>query len=80
MISVYLVIGPIVDDPKLEYLYAMAFMVAGAVVYIPFVHFRYVLPGMGEHSEQLNGYGPEGCGYTVLVSFLVLDFLAFKVM
>jgi L-type amino acid transporter 9 len=52
LISVYLVIGPIVDDPKLEYVYAMAFIAAGAVVYVPFVRYRYVLPGMGENNEK----------------------------
>lgn len=37
IISVYLVIGPIIDKPQIEYLYAVLFILAGLVFYIPFV-------------------------------------------
>ena len=47
IISIYLVIGPIIDDPKVEYLYATLFILAGFFFYIPFVHYKYVMPGMG---------------------------------
>ncbi|KAF2349410.1 Amino acid/polyamine transporter I [Trinorchestia longiramus] len=47
IVSVYLVIGPIIDDPQIEYLYATCFIIAGLLFYAPFVHKRYVLPGMG---------------------------------
>ncbi len=47
VISVYLVVGPIVDNPKVEYLYATLFIAAGFFVYVPFVHYKLVLPGMG---------------------------------
>jgi len=47
IISVYLVIGPIVDNPKIEYLYATLFILAGFLLYIPFVYYKLVLPGMG---------------------------------
>ncbi|XP_045026991.1 b(0,+)-type amino acid transporter 1 isoform X3 [Daphnia magna] len=46
IISVYLVIGPIVDNPKIEYLYATLFILAGFFLYIPFVYYKKVLPGM----------------------------------
>lgn len=46
--SIYLVIGPIIDSPQIQYLYATLFIVAGVIFYIPFVHLRYVVPGMGE--------------------------------
>lgn len=48
IISVYLVIGPIVDNPKIEYLYATVFILAGFVVYVPFVYYQKVLPGMSK--------------------------------
>jgi len=48
IISIYLVIGPIIDDPKVEYLYATIFIFAGFLFYIPFVHYKYVMPGMGK--------------------------------
>lgn len=51
IISVYLVIGPIVDNPKIEYLYATLFILAGFFLYIPFVYYKKVLPGM---SKSLN--------------------------
>lgn len=47
IISVYLVIGPIVDNPKIEYLWATLFILAGFIVYVPFVYYKQVLPGMG---------------------------------
>lgn len=47
IISIYLVVGPIIDDPKIEYLYATMFIMAGFVVYVPFVHYKYIMPGMG---------------------------------
>ncbi|KAI9555433.1 hypothetical protein GHT06_017948 [Daphnia sinensis] len=46
IISVYLVIGPIVDNPKIEYLYATLFILAGFFLYVPFVYYKKVLPGM----------------------------------
>lgn len=47
IVSIYLVIGPIIDNPKVEYLYATIFIFAGFLFYIPFVHYKYVMPGMG---------------------------------
>jgi L-type amino acid transporter 9 len=40
VISIYLVIGPIIDQPQLEYLYALLFILGGLVVYVPFVHWN----------------------------------------
>ncbi|CRK89346.1 CLUMA_CG003105, isoform A [Clunio marinus] len=40
VISAYLVIGPIIDKPQLEYLYTILFILCGLVVYVPFVHYR----------------------------------------
>ena len=48
IISVYLVIGPIVDNPKIEYLYATLFILAGFLLYVPFVYYKKVLPGMSK--------------------------------
>lgn len=52
LISIYLVIGPIVDSPQIEYLYSITFMVAGAILYLPFVHFGYVFRFM----DKLTSY------------------------
>lgn len=38
--SIYLVVTPIIQDPRLEFLYAAIFMVGGFVFYIPLVHFQ----------------------------------------
>ncbi|KAK3600943.1 hypothetical protein CHS0354_004154 [Potamilus streckersoni] len=40
LIAIYLVIGPIVDSPKIEFLYALIFVVGGLVFYFPFVYFK----------------------------------------
>lgn len=37
IISIYLVVGPIIDKPQIEYLYAVLFILAGLVFYVPFV-------------------------------------------
>ncbi|XP_063242895.1 b(0,+)-type amino acid transporter 1 isoform X2 [Bacillus rossius redtenbacheri] len=42
VISLYLIVAPIIDKPQIEYLYAASFIVAGLVVYVPFVHYGMV--------------------------------------
>ncbi|KAG1681267.1 b(0,+)-type amino acid transporter 1 [Nymphon striatum] len=54
VISVYLVIAPIVDKPTVEYVYATAFMVAGVVFYIPFVHFKLKVCYMGKFTKLMQ--------------------------
>ncbi|ODN01481.1 b(0,+)-type amino acid transporter 1 [Orchesella cincta] len=46
LISAALVVLPIVYDPKLEYLAVLGFFALGVVIYIPFVYYKYRLPGM----------------------------------
>lgn len=41
IISTYLVVGPIIDKPQIEYLYAVCFILFGLLMYIPFVHYRW---------------------------------------
>lgn len=41
-ISVYLIAAPIIENPQIEYLYAALFIVAGLIIYIPFVHYGLV--------------------------------------
>lgn len=47
VISIYLVVGPIIDSPQIEYLYASLFILAGLIFYFPFVFFKKSVPGMG---------------------------------
>ncbi|KAK7793926.1 hypothetical protein R5R35_011856 [Gryllus longicercus] len=42
VISIYLIVAPIIDEPKIEYLYAATFIIAGLLFYVPFVHYGYV--------------------------------------
>lgn len=37
VISSYLVVAPIIDKPQIEYLYAVFFILAGLIFYVPFV-------------------------------------------
>ncbi|OWF48193.1 b(0,+)-type amino acid transporter 1-like [Mizuhopecten yessoensis] len=39
--SIYLLVAPIVNNPRIEYLYPLMFTAAGLAVYVPCVHFRY---------------------------------------
>jgi solute carrier family 7 (L-type amino acid transporter), member 9/15 len=54
LISIYLVIGPIVDDPKVEYLYATLFILAGFIFYVPFVYYKLVMPGMSKSNVSTS--------------------------
>ncbi|XP_076470410.1 b(0,+)-type amino acid transporter 1-like [Babylonia areolata] len=44
-VAVYLVVAPIVDSPQIEFLYAFLFILAGVVVYVPFVRYQLKVPG-----------------------------------
>ncbi|XP_017330871.1 b(0,+)-type amino acid transporter 1 isoform X1 [Ictalurus punctatus] len=43
--AVFLVLAPIIDNPQLEYLYVTLFILSGALIYIPFIHFK-LCPGL----------------------------------
>ena len=53
--SIFLVIAPIVDNPKLEYAYSIAFMLFGASLYVPFVKYKLRLPFIGETNRARVG-------------------------
>uniref|UniRef100_A0A671XLY2 b(0,+)-type amino acid transporter 1 n=1 Tax=Sparus aurata TaxID=8175 RepID=A0A671XLY2_SPAAU len=38
--AICLVLAPIIDDPQIEYLYMTLFILSGAIIYIPFVHYK----------------------------------------
>lgn len=40
LIAIYLIIGPIIESPKIEFLYAFLFVIGGLIFYIPFVYFK----------------------------------------
>ncbi|CAH0553340.1 unnamed protein product [Brassicogethes aeneus] len=46
LISIYLIIGPIIDKPTIEYLYAALFILGGMIFYVPFVHYKLRVPFM----------------------------------
>ncbi|XP_068573782.1 b(0,+)-type amino acid transporter 1 isoform X2 [Cebidichthys violaceus] len=45
IVAVFLVLAPIVDNPQIEYLYVTLFIFSGAIVYIPFIHYK-LCPGL----------------------------------
>lgn len=46
LVSIYLVVAPIAQSPRIEFLYAFLFTVSGLVFYFPFVVYAKSLPGM----------------------------------
>ncbi|XP_056281604.1 b(0,+)-type amino acid transporter 1 [Pseudoliparis swirei] len=40
IVAVFLVLAPIIDDPQIEYLYVTLFILSGAIVYVPFIHYK----------------------------------------
>ncbi|KAF0293205.1 b(0,+)-type amino acid transporter 1 [Amphibalanus amphitrite] len=51
LVSMYLVVGPIADAPKLEYVYVLCFLLFGVVVYTPCVFYGHSAPGMRRLTE-----------------------------
>uniref|UniRef100_A0A3P9NEN0 b(0,+)-type amino acid transporter 1 n=1 Tax=Poecilia reticulata TaxID=8081 RepID=A0A3P9NEN0_POERE len=45
LVAIFLVLAPIIDQPQIEYLYVALFILSGAIVYVPFIHFK-LCPGM----------------------------------
>ena len=58
IVAVFLVLAPIVNDPRIEFLYAFLFIVSGLIVYVPFVHYKMYPPFMGTYigKSNLRGY------------------------
>ena len=52
--SVFLVLAPIIDNPKIEYVYSIIFMAFGGLLYIPFVTYKMKLPGLGKFTQILQ--------------------------
>ncbi|XP_061099045.1 b(0,+)-type amino acid transporter 1-like [Conger conger] len=44
IVAVFLVLAPIIDSPQMEYLYVSIFILSGALIYVPFIHFK-LCPG-----------------------------------
>ena len=42
--SVLLMVCPIIDNPKVEYIYSILFTVGGALTYVPFVRYNIQVP------------------------------------
>ena len=55
LVSLYLLIAPIVDDPRVEFLYAALFVLGGLVFYVPLVHFKVQVKGYGTCSYSAKG-------------------------
>jgi len=43
--AVFLVLAPIIDNPQIEYLYVILFILSSFMIYIPFIHFK-LFPGL----------------------------------
>ncbi len=56
--SAYFVVAPVIDDPAIEFLFAFIFIVAGLILYFPFVYFKKELPFMGKFNS--SGVTSEG--------------------
>ena len=52
--SMFLVVAPIVDNPKIEYIYSMLFMACGALIYVPFVMYRLKMPFLVEVTQCMQ--------------------------
>ncbi|CAG7727161.1 unnamed protein product [Allacma fusca] len=71
LMSAFLVIAPVAQEPQIEYLYSGLFIIGGLIFYVPFVHFKWVLPGMEKFTvlvqKTLLVIPPEGLDEEVLI-------------
>ena len=73
VISFYLIIGPIIDKPTIEYLYAALFILGGMIFYVPFVHYKMRIPFMGKlevSSLRQNHFISVSDGVTVFLQMI----------
>ncbi|XP_046455900.1 b(0,+)-type amino acid transporter 1-like isoform X1 [Daphnia pulex] len=47
VISAILVVAPIAVEPQVQYFYALLFILAGLIFYVPFVYYNKMVPGIG---------------------------------
>ncbi|XP_076604157.1 b(0,+)-type amino acid transporter 1 [Chaetodon auriga] len=40
IVAIFLVLAPIIDKPQIEYLYVSVFILSGAILYIPLIHYK----------------------------------------
>lgn len=52
--AIYLVVTPIILDPRIEFFYAFMFVVSGLVVYFPFIHFKLKMPYVDKFTRTLQ--------------------------
>ncbi|XP_031844328.1 b(0,+)-type amino acid transporter 1 isoform X2 [Nomia melanderi] len=65
-ISAYLIVAPIIDKPQIEYLYAAGFILAGMLVYLPFVKYGYVpkfMEGVNVFLQMLLEVAPTAAAF-----------------
>jgi hypothetical protein len=54
VVSLFLVLAPIIDDPKIEYLFIVLFFVVGLIFYVPFIHYEKHPPFMSKINQSIN--------------------------
>ena len=52
LVSLYLLIAPIVDDPRIEFLYAALFVLGGLLFYVPLVHVKVQIKYYGTYAPR----------------------------
>ncbi|XP_064159476.1 b(0,+)-type amino acid transporter 1 isoform X3 [Anguilla rostrata] len=74
--AVFLVLAPIVDQPRIEYLYVILFILSGVLIYIPFVHYR-LCPGV---LDKLTVFLQLFLEVPIVIPILLLIFAVFLVL
>ena len=55
LVSIFLVIIPIILDPRIEMLFAIGFLLFGIVIYAIFVYYKYEIPCMSKSQSVCHG-------------------------
>lgn len=59
LMSAYLVVAPIIDQPSMEYLYCVIFIFSGLILYFIFIYLKvkWARKVTGKHFQQLTNSG-----------------------
>lgn len=49
-VSAVLIVAPIAAAPQVQYFYALLFILAGLIFYVPFVYYKRTVPGIGKNT------------------------------
>ncbi|XP_045165905.2 b(0,+)-type amino acid transporter 1-like [Mercenaria mercenaria] len=54
LICIFMIVSPLVNNPRIEFLYGSGIVIFGLIIYVPLVHFQLSVPGVGSCTTFLQ--------------------------